>query len=417
MFSLLFGLSLFFGGIIAIFRVDAFWGIIASSCFVHISPIQIHVDSFSPALTLSLLTMIVYLFGKKYSNKFNYRPVEFWLMFLMLVGMVFSLSYAYDSAATWYGINIFLKMLIFFFLFINLIDDRTKITWFINAMLLSAAWMVYRCWDLRGTTGARFENINGGIIQDSNQFAAALLLMLPLAIGRAMKQDEKWWIRLCAAIGSFGIIMSIIITVSRGAFLGLIASAIAFFYYFNEHRKKILILTTILVIAVAPFVPQYYMDRTSMVFSSKEVDSDSSAVSRLTSWNLAYELWKEHPIVGVGMRNFGYYMGYRNEGRAWGQRGHVVHSVWMQALSEGGLMVAGPFIAMIFIFFYKTKKSKELCRDHNFIIEISALQVGMIGFLVAASFVNRLYYEPIYWWCGLASIHLRLNFPQKSRRG
>jgi probable O-glycosylation ligase (exosortase A-associated) len=414
MLSYLFGLLIFFCGIFGIFFFDAFWGIVAAACFVHITPMQLHIEAFRPALVLSLLTLCFYIAGQKYKTKFNFKPVEFWMMSIMLLGLIFGLMNAYDKKATWEDITIFFKITVFFLLMINLIDDRRKLKWFIDVMLLSAAWLVYRCWDLRGTTGARFENIDGGIIQDSNQYAAALLLLLPLAIGRAMQKSQNLWIRLGAAVGAFGIIMSIIITVSRGAFLGLIASGCAFFYFYTEHRKRMLALIIVLFFVITPFVPEFYRDRTAAIFSSENVSSDASATSRMTSWSLALELWQEHPFFGIGGSNFGYYMGYRKEDKQWGERGHVAHSVWFQALSEGGIFVTLPFLAMIGIFFYKTQKTKSMCLKSDISINISSLQVGMIGFLVSATFVNRLFYEPIYWWCGLAAIHMRLITSTKS---
>lgn len=408
MLSLLFGATIFFGGVVAIIFIDAFWGLVASSCFVHIAPLQVHIHMFRVVLVLSLLTIVTYSFGNKYSNKFAFRPAEFWLMVLMLLGMALSSVNAYDKAATWDKVFTFAKMILFFLLLVNIIDNRRKLYWWINGLLLSAAWMVYRCWDLRGTTGARFENVDGGIIGDSNQFAAALLLMLPLSIARAMQKDEKPWIRICAVSGAFGIIMSIIITVSRGAFLGLIALALSYPFFFKSYRKRILTILIVLSIAIAPFIPTYYIERTAMIFSDKAIESDESAKSRFTSWELSFELFKEHPLVGIGMHNFGYYMGHRHEGRQWGVRGHVAHSIWMQALAEGGGMVFVPFVSMLIFFYLRIEKAKKLAINEKDSIEICSLQAGFVSFLVAATFVNRLFYEPIYWWCGMASIYLRL---------
>lgn len=408
MLSFLFGIGIFLGGLFAALFFDSFWGLIAASCFVHIAPLQVHVTFVRPVFILVFVTLITYLFSRKYPNKFDYRPVESWFMLAILIGMMLGSSNAYNPQASRDAVFVFAKFTLFFLLFINIVDSRQKLRWWINGLLLSAAWLVYRCWDLRGTTGARFENVDGGVIGDSNQFAAALILLLPLTVSKAMQSREVWWVRVGAAIGAFGIIMSIIITTSRGAFLGLLASFIMFLVYFREYRKKIILFSLLLSLAVAPFVPQYYINRTMSVFSSEDVEEDSSAQSRLTSWSLAYDLWKKHPVVGVGMNNFGYYMGYSVEGHSWGERGHVAHSIWMQALADGGLVVATPFVSLLLLFFYRLRQAKKQCKDSEIYIDISALQVGFVGFLVAATFVNRLFYEPIYWWCGMGAIHSRL---------
>lgn len=46
--------------------------------------------------------------------------------------------------------------------------------------------------------------------------------------------------------------------------------------------------------------------------------------------------------------------------------------------------------------FYTGLKRMEDVQD------IYAIQIGLTGFLVCATFLNRLFYEPIYWFSGLA---------------
>lgn len=408
MFSFLLGSIIFFGGIISAIFVNPFWGLVAAACFVHITPMQVHMASFRPVMVISIITLISYLLSSKYAKKFSYKPAEFWLMVLILLGMMASSINAYDKQATWDAVIVFAKFTIFFLLLVNIIDNRKKIYWWINGLLLSASWLVYRCWDLRGTTGDRFQNIGGGVVGDTNQFAAALILLLPLAVCRALQKDEAWWMRLGAATGAFGIIMSIILTVSRGAFIGGVVSFIAFFFYFKQYRKKLIILAVILSLFVAPFIPEHYSNRITNIFSAEGVEEDGSAQSKFLTWELSYELWQEHPIIGVGMDNFSYYMGFIHAGKTWGERGHVTHNIWLQALSEGGLLVFLPFSTLILLFFYRLRRAKKECGDNHIIAEISSLQVGMIGFLTTSLFVNRLFYEPIYWWCAMAIIYSRL---------
>jgi len=318
--------------------------------------------------------------------------------------MILSGMQAYDGAAAWNGqgrgINLFIKYIIFYLLVVNIIDTRWKFDWFINAQLLSAAWMVYKCWDLRGTTGARFEYINGGIVMDSNQFAAGLILLLPLV---AVKVFKKGYIavRVGAAFGAFGILMSIIITTSRGGFLGITALCCSFVVLFRKSRVKIIFFLLAIGISVSPFVPEFYIDRISTIFvSSDEIGPEKAGLSRLSSWALAIDLWKERPILGVGLNNFGYYMGLK-EGKTWGERGHVVHSIWLQPLAEGGIVLWVPFMAFLMLFYYRTSKIKKAVKGSELEVDISALQAGMFGFLVSATFVDRLFYEPIYWWSAL----------------
>ncbi|MDA3832907.1 MAG: O-antigen ligase family protein, partial [Spirochaetales bacterium] len=137
--------------------------------------------------------------------------------------------------------------------------------------------------------------------------------------------------------------------------------------------------------------------------SSADQSRDNSAQSRLDFWATAIDVWKQHPLYGCGLRNFIYYNGVANEGKEWGEPGHVAHSLWFEALAEGGLMVFVPLVTMLLLFFRRTSKAKKKYRGNREIhADLCAFQIGMVGFLVCATFVNRLIYEPMYWWCMIA---------------
>ena len=402
MFSTLFGIVLALAGVIGPLFYDPFWGLAIFSCFTHITPMQLHIEYFRVPLVLSLISILSYTLGRKYESKFQRWPLEFWLLLIMVGGMVVSGMHAYDIDAAWNGngISLFFKFIIFYLLLVNIINSRWKFDWFINAQILSAAWMVYKCWDLRGTTGARFENVNGGIVNDGNQYAAALILLLPIVAAKVFKKGYLA-VRIGAALGVFGMLMSIIITTSRGGFLGITALCCSFVVLFRKARIKLIFFLLAIGIAVSPFVPEFYVERISTIFvSGDEGELEKTSSGRLNSWALAVDLWKEQPILGVGLNNFGYYMAVK-EGKTWGERGHVVHSIWLQPLAEGGVVVFGPFMILLILFFYRTNKIKKAVRGSELEIDISALQVGMFGFLVSATFVDRLFYEPIYWWSAL----------------
>lgn len=411
--SLFIGLIIIIVGFAGTIR-DPFWGLVVFSMFTHITPQQLSMDYISPLRVpffLSLFVLLSYLISSKYPAKIAERPVEFWLMVIMLLGMLVGGFNAYDRKVALEYTFTFAKFVLFLLLFINIINSIEKVKWFINALMISAGWMVYKCWDLRGTTGFRFENIHGGIVMDSNMFAAAHVLLFPLLVRQIFLGD--WKIRFVAALCAFGMLMSIIITGSRGGFLGMVSELVAFAFIYKSHRKKVISFLIVLVLTASVFVSNDYLGRIGDVFSpGATIEEDASAAGRIAAWKLSYEIWKENIIWGCGIHNFEYYNGYYNEGLPWGARGHVAHSLWFQSLVEGGLMVFIPLVTLLGLFFYRTTK---ICKNYantlhkQHIHDIYALQVGMIGFLICATFINRLFYEPIYWWCGLAYIHTKIQ--------
>lgn len=407
MLSLLFGFLIAISGLLGILFWDPFWGLVAFACFTHIPPMQISPEYFVPLripFLLSIVTLVVYMFSGKYENKFSFRPLDFWLLVIMLFGMVVGAAGAQSQEWAWKFTGDFAKFVIFYLLLINIVNSAIKFKWFINSLMLSAAWLVYKCWDLRGTTGARFENRNGGVVDDANQFAAALILLCPIVINYALTKENDWRLRVGALVGFFGIIMSIVLTGSRAGFLGASVMLVTCFCYFKEARKKLSVVLIIGILATLPFVPDYYYTRMNNLFSSENVVVDASAQSRVNSWKLSFEVWKNKPWFGCGVRNFWFEMGVFEDVDG---AGHVSHSLWFEALSEGGVVVFLPFISLICLFFLNIRRAKKKqIINHGLLV---CLQCGFIGFLVAATFVNRLFYEPIYWWSALSVVANKLS--------
>ena len=409
MLKLIFALVICFVGFAGTMFLDPIWGIAVFTLFTHITPTQLSPEIIEPLrlpLVMAIWAMLGYLVNSRYSPKFSRLPLEFWLMMLMLLGMYMGTLNAVNTDFVYAKMIVFGKFAIFYLLLVNILNTDDKIRLFIDAQIISAAWLVYRCWDLRERFDYRFENYGGGVISDSNHFAGALVLMMPFVIRRVLK--GKPWVRLGAAIGVFGMIMAIIITGSRGAFLGLAAQCVAFFFFYKEYRKHIAIGFVGMLIAIAPFITDYYVERVAGIFNHQEIEDsrDREAVnSRLDSWTLALETFQKMPLYGCGIDNFRYYMGYYKEGLNWGELGHVAHSLWLQILSEGGLMVFVPFMLILFFFYWRMFKAVRHFRNHPkpWVLEdIYSVMVSLSGFLVCATFVNRLFYEPIYWMSGIA---------------
>ncbi len=409
MLKILFALAVCLVGFGGSLFLDPIWGLVAFTLFTHITPQQLSPEIIEPLrlpLFLAVWTLVCYLINANYTRKFSRLPLEVWLLLLMLGGMYMGTMNAINTQLVYDKIIVFGKFFIFYLLIINILNTEKKIRLFLDAQCICAAWLVYRCWDLRDRFDYRFENFGGGVIEDSNHFAAALVLLLPMVIRRTLRGHAL--IRIGAVVGAFGMVLALIITGSRGAFLGLMVQAGAFFFFYKEYRKRIFLGFVALMICVAPFITDYYVDRMVGIFKPDTVTDKrdrGSTESRLASWSLAFETFQKMPLVGCGMGNFGYYMGYYKEGLNWGELGHVAHSLWLQVLGEGGLAVSIPFALILFFFYRRMFQASRYYRRHprpGILSDIYSVKVSLTGFLVCATFVNRLFYEPIYWFSALA---------------
>lgn len=421
MFKFLFGVLLIGIGFLKAIFQDPIWGLYLFAALSHIPLSQLGENIGLPLripIVIACLTLFLYIINPNYKKKFSKWPAEVWLFGVMVIGMCFGSQMAkFDHDLSWMLTFDYFKYWIFFILFIQMVDSIKKVDWFYWIMFLSAVWLVYRCWDLRGTTGPRFENMGGGNISDANHFAAALVLLFPFVFYRTFSQNKL--IALGAAILCFGVIMAIFISVSRGGLLGMLALIIFMILAFREQRKKILAFIVIIGISSAPFITESQLERlATLQQATSQEQRDASAQSRVDFWRLAFQLFKENPLFGVGPGNFMYYSGFMVERQPYGVPGHVTHSLWFEILSQGGLMMAIPFSIMLFRFF---RNSIRLARhykangQHESAICVQIPLIGLGAFLVCATFLDRLVYEPIYWCLGLGTIHKYL-FENPSRK-
>ena len=411
MLKFLLGVVLIAVGFAGALFIDPVWGLYLFAGFTHIRLEQLG-ESISLPLRVPIvvagLTVVLYLGSSLYRNKFSRWPAEVWLLALMVIGMCFgSASSQYNAEASWDLTSQYAKYWVFFVLFIQMMDSEKKIAQFHWVMVVSAAWLVYRCWDLRGTTGARFENLGGGTVQDSNHFAAALVLLFPFVLHKIL--DKRKGIAIGAAILSFGVLASIVISGSRGGALGFIALALFGAVTLKQHRKKIIVGIAVLGVAGLFIASESQIERLSTIMSATHQEQrDESAQLRIDFWKLAGELFREHPVFGVGPNNFVYFSGPRVENLPPGKPGHVTHSIWFELISERGLFGAVPFAIMLFRFFRNSRRiaAQYIARGQPEMAQyVQVPMLGLAAFLVSATFLDRLVYEPIYWCIALGVAH------------
>ena len=419
MIKFLFGIVLIVSGFYRTIFVDPVWGLYLFAALTHIRLTQLGENIALPLqvpMAIACLTLIMYLASPRYDRKFSKWSIDIFLMACMVIGMAISSWGAeFNSEVSWKFTSDFAKYFVFFVILVNMVDSLEKVEWFHRTLILAAVWLVYRCWDLRGTTGARFENIGGDVISDGNHYAAALVFLFPFVFQKCMSKDRR--ISIGAAILCFGIIMAIFISGSRGGLLGITALGVWLIVAFKEQRKKVLLVAISVGLISVLFMNDFQKERLSDLFSAtSEETRDSSAQGRIDFWKLALELFKENPVAGVGLGNFPYHAGYRVEGLRKGEPGHVTHSLWFEVISEGGLVVTVPLLLLFYRFYRNTKRAivgLRIQQRTEEILYITTARVALGAFLVCATFLNRLIYEPIYWCIGLGVIHCYLTVNQE----
>jgi probable O-glycosylation ligase (exosortase A-associated) len=256
-----------------------------------------------------------------------------------------------------------------------------------------------------GVKGGIFTVIEGGeykvygppgesFLSDNNAIAVALIVTIPLVYYLTTTVSSRW-----ARWGMFGAMllsgMAILGTHSRGAFLAILAMILTM--WLKSQRK---IRLGFLLIALVPlaigFMPEKWMERMETI---ETYESDTSAMGRLNTWHMLFNLANDRPLVGGGfepytLRTFSRYGPDPNEV-------HSAHSIYFQMLGEHGYVGLGLFLALGIASWTVSWRLIRASRDRPDLAWAGdlarAIQVSLVGFAVGGAFVNIAYWELLYY--------------------
>ncbi len=204
-----------------------------------------------------------------------------------------------------------------------------------------------------------------------------------------------------ALIGIF--IVSIIFTGSRGAFIGFVATLLYILY-----KEKKLLIGLVILAVLSPLAVYILSDRyVERIESISDYESDESVGIRLQLWEAAVDMVADYPVFGVGTGNFANAYGseYRAKGSAslyWSP-----HNVFIQILTEMGLVgftVYLIFIGSIFRINYKSRQLLSNLPDQRLLLYLShGVDVLLVGYIVAGQFITATYYPHLFQFSVWAS--------------
>jgi len=241
------------------------------------------------------------------------RRITIWPLELKMLAVLVGLSLVLTPLATSPDDSLtvlsdpFVKVVAIFILMINLIDTRKRLTSILRVIVIVGSFMAlaavrsYIAGDFTPKS-TRIAGMVNGLFGNPNDLATSLDLIIPFALALALvnRRGKRLLYVLCAAALTAGVV----VTFSRGGFLGLIAMAGFFAWKLGRFRRGVTALILVSTIAIfAMAVPASYGGRLGSIFNAGE-DSTGSAQARLDLLARAADLAISHPIIGVGLGNF-----------------------------------------------------------------------------------------------------------------
>ena len=223
----------------------------------------------------------------------------------------------------------------------------------------------------------------------------SLVLMFPVSFLAAELFDKgaNKYRRLFAAVGLLLAISGVIATQSRGGLLGI--AAILSFFLYQKVKNPIVVGLCAAVAMLAMMVFAGIGDRQSG--GAAEDGVDASAMGRIYAWQAAINMALSNPLTGVGVDNF--YVNYYFYSPHWDGKNHAVHGTWFQVLGETGFVGIGIFVLLIASIYRSLSRVyciNALNPNDQVAVNANALKAGLIGFMVAGTFLTQAFTWPLY---------------------
>ncbi len=344
-----------------------------------------------------------------------------WLVAFFLYSVVIS-PFALSPQMHMEKLYDLLVYLVIVFFIVKSLTDFHKYEWFVWLYIICCTWLAW----LARVQGHRFHGRLEGIgtpdSADANSLAALLLTAVPFFVIYIIhgKKYQRIISLLCMPI----LINWIVLCSSRGAFLGLVAVILALIALEQNkvYRKRMVIGALLTAAMLIYLIDPVYKERLTTL---RDPSTEGSGL-RMRYWKAGIRMALDHPL-GAGGEGFHIlsrqYLPKELLSRDLGVRSS--HNTYILVLVENGfigLVLYGILIVSTLRLLHLARR-KILEKDftvsqrrqrmaNQVYLHSVAIECSIVGFLVTAVFIDRLYYEAIYW---IIAISLCIYYYPKSR--
>jgi O-antigen ligase len=335
------------------------------------------------------------------------RPREVNLVLLFCLTGLLSVPFAINREEAWVEFSgTFIRCIVIFVVIVNVVRTEARLKGLIFLAMAAGIWLSveaineYRL-GLMTVEGYRAAGRGTGIFGNTNDMALHLVTILPISVALMLGSKgaaRKFLYGACAAV----MISAIVLSYSRGAFLGLVVVLIFFTLKLGGRHRVEILLAVLGMALVVLMAPSGYGGRLLSIFDPS-LDAAGSADARRGELFRSIYVALRHPLLGIGMGNYQNEMSYT---------GHVTHNAYTQVAAEMG--VAALFCYTMFII-TPLRKLAQIAREtfatrHNsqYYYLTVGLQASLLGYMVSSFFLSVAYLWYVYYLVGFAVCIRRL---------
>jgi putative inorganic carbon (HCO3(-)) transporter len=357
----------------------------------------------SIALIVGVITLSIFVVSQLSLESTLTAPVlEVKLILLFALTGVLSIPLAMSPSVAWHEFSTtFIRCVVMFIVMVNAVRSEARLKGLLFLALAAAIWLSlgalndYRL-GLLTVEGYRASGTGGGIFGNTNDMALHLVTMFPISIVLMFSSRgiaRRLLYGACAAL----MMAAIVLSYSRGAFIGLLVILI-FLAMKLGRRNRLGIVLGILLIGAGflLFAPGNYGGRLLSILIPS-LDPVGSADARRGELLRSLYVALRHPFVGIGMGNYAPEMSYH---------GLVTHNAYTQVAAEMG--IAALVFYTVFIV-SPLRKLAQIAREtldtrnnsHFYYMSVG-LQAALIGYMVSSFFLSVAYTWYVFLLVGYA---------------
>jgi O-antigen ligase len=334
------------------------------------------------------------------------RPKEINLVLLLGLAAILSIPLAVVPSDAWKTFSeLLVKTIVIFIVFVNVVRTELRLKLLLLLILAVSVYLSINAINdyrqgvfLTGaleTHDARIVGRIKNLFENSNDLALHLVSMIPIAVALGLSRAGLFR-KLIYFGGAALMVVAVIVTFSRGGFLGLVA--VGLFLVRRLGRKNRTATTGAMVLAIVFFLalaPGAYSSRLSTVFNSS---ADLTGSSSQRTEVLKRSIWValRYPLFGVGIGNF----------PQKSPRNLATHNAYTQVASEMGI---GAMIVYILLLVHPLRRlrlieneSYEKPERRTFYYLSVGLQAAIVGYMVSSFFGAVAYQWYVYYLVGYA---------------
>lgn len=333
------------------------------------------------------------------------------LIVLACIGAPFGISLG-NSAK--HLLERFSKVMVFALLLVGAIRGARDLRWFVWGYVAAAAYLCYRAIfvaEVSASFSSAVARLDGEAFgaYDANDLGLVLCIAIPFALLTLQTSGRKG--KAFCLLLLIGIGITIAISGSRGAFLGLLAVGLALLVFLTHIAIATRVGAIVFVaVTLAVMAPAGYWEQMRTILDTEGDYNKTAEDGRLAVWSRGIGYMATYPVFGVGLGNFGRAEGYisskaRDHVPGTGLRFTAPHNSFVEVGAELGLpglalwssLVIGGIAAMRRL---RRRMPREWLHgdpEQRFLYLMTAyLPVAFIGFAVTGSFVSFAFMPPVF---------------------